>query len=266
MSKYTVELRELLEQGVDIGLKTYPIWSEDHREELNTKIINHYKYREIGFETPGRFIDELNIKMNEIMPYYNDLYKTTILEYNPIHNVDYEEEYTTTRDTTGSSDTIGSATSSDKTTSEGSESVDGTSNSTTTSDLSTSTNHANTKVDIDTPQSNIDVDNITTTYPYASNVSQDKNNETSTKNNTDTTTGSGTSNTESSSEVTNDSESSSEVNTNTSEKQTETHSKHLVGNYGMTSSQTLIKQERELIINIDMQIISQLRDLFMQVW
>ena len=266
MSKYTVELRELLEQGVDIGLKDYPIWKEDHRQELNQKIINHYKYREIGFETPGRFIDELNIKMNEIMPYYNELYKTTMFEYNPIHNVDYTEEYETKRDTTGSSETTGNATGKDTTTSEGSESVNGSSQSTTTNDLTTSTNHKNTKVDIDTPQSNVDVDNITSTYPYASNVSQDKNDETSTKNNKDTTSGSGTSKTESSSEVTNDSESSSEVNTNRTENQTETHSKHLVGNYGMTSSQTLIRQERELIINIDMQIIGQLRGLFMQVW
>lgn len=258
MSKYTVELRELLEHDVDIGLKTYPIWSEDHRQELNQKIINHYKYREIAFETPGRFIEELNIKMHEIMPYYNDLYKTTILEYNPIHNVDYTEEYETKRDTKGSSETLGSST----TNSEGSETVDGSSESTTTSDLSTSTNHANTKVDIDTPQSNIDVDNITTTYPYASNVSQDKNNETSTKNNKDTTSGSGSSTTD----MTNESQSESELNTNTTENQTETHSKHLVGNYGFTSSQSLIKQERELIINIDMQIIGQLRNLFMQVW
>lgn len=254
MAKYTVELRELIEQGVDIGLKTYPIWSEKHRQELNQKIINHYKYREIGFETPGRFIDELNIKMHEIMPYYNDLYKTTMFEYNPIHNVDYTEEYTTTRDKTGS------IANSETATSEGSGTVTGTSESSSQASQNNTINHTNTKVDIDTPQSDIDVDNITSTYPYASNVSKDVNTETNNQTNTGSATSNDTSTTETESKLTNDFESDTE------EKETETHQKHLLGNYGMTSSQTLIKQERELIINIDMQIIGQLRDLFMRVW
>lgn len=266
MSKYTVELRELIEQGVDIGLKNYPIWDEKHREELNKKIINHYKYREIGFETPGRFIDELNIKMDEIMPYYNDLYKTTMFEYNPIHNVDYTEEYTTTRDKTGSSETVGSVTNSETGTSEGSGSVTGTSESSSQANQNNTINHTNTKVDIDTPQSNVDVDNITSTYPYASNVSKEVNSETNNQTNTGSATSNDSSTTETESRLTNDFESDSNTSTDTEETETETHQKHLLGNYGVTSSQTLIKQERELIINIDMQIIGQLRDLFMRVW
>ena len=270
MSKYTVELRELLNQGVDIGLKNYPIWSEEHREVLNQKIINHYKYREIAFETTGRFIDELNIKMDEIMPYYNELYNTTMYEYNPIHNVDYTEEYTINRDTTGnvtntsegSSESVGNVTNKDVTTSTGSETSEINSNS------SNTRNHNNTKVDVDTPQSNIDVDNITSTYPYASNVSKETNTETNTVTNTDNstsnkeveTTNDFESDTTSTTDMTNSSE------TDTTEKQVETYSKHLVGNYGVTSSQTLVKQQRELIINIDMQIIAELHTLFMQVW
>lgn len=42
MSKYTTELRYLIENNFDIGLKTYPIFDENYREVLNTKIINHY--------------------------------------------------------------------------------------------------------------------------------------------------------------------------------------------------------------------------------
>lgn len=282
MSKYTVELRELLEQNVDIGLKNYPIWDETHREILNKKIINHYKYREIGFETPGRFIDELNIKMDEIMPYYIELYNTTMYEYNPIHNVDYTEEYTTTRDTTGnvtsnsegSSESIGSVKNKDVTSSEASESASTSQESTNTSTLETSTNHKNTKVDIDTPQSHVDVDNILETYPYASNVSSEGNNETSNKSNTDVASSSSSSEGSSESEVTNnfDSDTSSTTDmtnsseTDTTQKEVETHTRHLLGNYGVTSSQTLIKQQRELILNIDMQIIAELHNLFMQVW
>lgn len=255
MGKYTVELRELVKQGVDLGLKTYPIWSEEHREELNQKIINHYKYREIGFETPGRFIDELNIKMNEIMPYYIQLYETTLYEYNPIHNVDYTEENTTTRDSEGklSNKEIG--------TSEGSGTVTGTSESSSDSSIESDTSHNNKKVDVDTPQSAINVDSLTTgTIPYASNVTAEENTENTSQTNHGSATSSDSSTTETSSNLTTDFTSDSE------KSELETFKKHLSGNYGVTTSQNMIKQEREIIINIDMQIIGQLRNLFMQVW
>ena len=55
MSKYTTELRRLIESGYDLGLKTYPIFEESYRTILNGKILSHYKFREIGFETAGLF-------------------------------------------------------------------------------------------------------------------------------------------------------------------------------------------------------------------
>lgn len=76
MSKYTTQLRYLIEMNFDLGLKSYPIWDETHREELNNAIINHYKFREIGFETANLFKDRLNTKMSEIMPKYCKLYET----------------------------------------------------------------------------------------------------------------------------------------------------------------------------------------------
>lgn len=88
-SQTTLELRHFIEAGAclfDTGNKQYPIWREDHREELNTKIIEHYANRQIGFETFGRFKYELNVRMREIMPYYIDIWKTTQYEYNPIEN------------------------------------------------------------------------------------------------------------------------------------------------------------------------------------
>lgn len=75
MSKYTTELRYILETGYDLGMKDYPIWDEVHRNQLNQKIYNHYKFREIGFETVALFKDRLNTKMNEIMPKYCKLYE-----------------------------------------------------------------------------------------------------------------------------------------------------------------------------------------------
>ena len=81
MSSYTVELRQLIQNGYDIGLKDYPIFDESYRETLNNKIITHYWMREIGAETAGLFKLYLNRTMGEIMPYYNQLYKSTQLDF-----------------------------------------------------------------------------------------------------------------------------------------------------------------------------------------
>ena len=81
MSVYTTQLRWIVENGYDLGMKDYPIFDETHREELNKKIIDHYYLREIGFETVGLFKRHLNVRLNEIMPYYNELYKTIAVEY-----------------------------------------------------------------------------------------------------------------------------------------------------------------------------------------
>ena len=92
-SKVTITLREMVAAGSIIfdPDDKYPIWREDHRAELEKKILEHYAFRQIGFETPGRFIFEINKKMREIMPYYIDIWKTTQYEYNPIENYNMEE-------------------------------------------------------------------------------------------------------------------------------------------------------------------------------
>lgn len=78
MAYYTVMVVDLLKKGFDFGLNNYPIFDESYREQLNNKIIDHYAFEEIGFDTPERFRFELNKSMNEIMPYYNELYKAQI--------------------------------------------------------------------------------------------------------------------------------------------------------------------------------------------
>lgn len=78
MAKYTIELDALLRTGYDIGLKDYPIPSfadEAWRRHLNHKIINHYRYREIGNTAPDRWKLYLNNTMNEIMPIKNLMYE-----------------------------------------------------------------------------------------------------------------------------------------------------------------------------------------------
>lgn len=91
MAFVTPQLRRVLDMGYDLGLKNYPIFSESHRQELNEKIVNHFRYREIGYETVHQFIFALNRKMFEIMPFYNQLYESEELEISALTNYSYDE-------------------------------------------------------------------------------------------------------------------------------------------------------------------------------
>lgn len=83
MSNYSTELRYIIENGFDLGMDKYPVITEEYRSSLNQKIYDHYWFHEIGFETVQRFKHYLNATMNEIMPYYNQLLQSELLEINP---------------------------------------------------------------------------------------------------------------------------------------------------------------------------------------
>ena len=70
----------------------FPIYDEAYRTELEKKILRHFYTREIGYETVGLWKLKLEDKLNLIMPYYNKLYQSTLLEFNPLYDVDYRVE------------------------------------------------------------------------------------------------------------------------------------------------------------------------------
>lgn len=108
MSKYTTELRFICEQlaGYDESQPysktsaiievarpkifdfSYPIYDNNYKGVLETKILRHYYTREICSETYARWKMFLEERMNLIMPYYNQLYNSTLLEFNPFYDVD----------------------------------------------------------------------------------------------------------------------------------------------------------------------------------
>lgn len=97
MSQYTITIKQLSEMQYHFNLDLYPIFDEVYRQTLNDKILSHYWFEEIGFETPDRFNHYLALKMAEIMPYYNQLYKSELLTIDPLN--DFETK--TIKDTTG---------------------------------------------------------------------------------------------------------------------------------------------------------------------
>lgn len=75
MAKYTITIKTLIDNNFDFKMDSYPIFDENYRNTLNQNILYHYYENEIGFETASLFRFYLNQKLNEIMPYYNELYK-----------------------------------------------------------------------------------------------------------------------------------------------------------------------------------------------
>ena len=118
MAKYTTEVRSICEHYA--GLKEsagyssidsiiekaapkifdfdFPIYDEAYRTVLEKKILRHFYTREIGDETVGLWKLRLETKMNEIMPYYNQLYKSTLYDFNPFYDVDFARSHQTKTD------------------------------------------------------------------------------------------------------------------------------------------------------------------------
>lgn len=253
-ARYTEVLYNLLNNEqtkalIDEKMSTYPLYVSTSkqeygipniiptREELNKKILDYYKYREIGFETVGRFLDELEISLNEIMPYYNQLFFSADQDYNIIYNVDYKR--TIDRDLSGNT----TSTSTGETTS----------NSTDSNTTSTTTNLYNKNVESDTPQSQLGITNKQIdSVDYANKVTWNK----------DTTEQSGTS---TGTATTTADSTASGSGTN---KEIESTLETTKGNFGVVSAQDLIKKYRELIINIEQMIINDPRitELFMLIY
>ena len=195
MSKYTTELRYIIQSGFDLGLRNYPIFDENYRSKLNEKILNHYYMREIGFETAGLFKRYLNVKMEEIMPYYNQMYLSAQIEFNPFETYSTSEEYE--RSSTG--------------------------------DNTSQDEGENKSLQNDTPMGSLQ-------DPFSENYAT-----TSQKTNA----------------------------TNTSKLQsseTEKYNRKLSGKNDSKSNSQLLMEYRQSFLNIDMLIIEELDELFMQLW
>lgn len=127
MSKYTTEVRYICE--VSSGLKQsvgfddvnkilensvdkifdfdYPIFDEEYRRPLNIKILRNFYTREICEETVGLWKLRMQQTLCEIMPYYNQLYKSELEVINPLYNIDLNTTRTirdnTDKNSTGNS-------------------------------------------------------------------------------------------------------------------------------------------------------------------
>lgn len=202
-----IDLQRDKRNGFRIGLDIYPIFDDAYRLGLNQKIIDHYWNREIGLETVSQFVFNLRRKMNEIMPQYNQLYKSTQLQFDPLLSIDLA--------------TIRDDTANEKTT------ANNTQNTTTSQASKARTTH------LDTPQTELQGDED---YASSGDVSQSN------------TVGAG------GLLANSNGESDTTMNGKSSTK----------GRQG--SAARLLTEYRSTLINVDMMVVSELNELFMNVW
>lgn len=250
MSKYTTEVRFICETAS--GLReskgstdvdsiitsatpkifsfSFPIFDEKYRTILEKKILKHFYTREICEETVGLWKLRLDTKLNEIMPYYNKLYKSELLEFNPLYTTNLtrtkKTDYDSNKNTTNN----------------------GTVKSTSESNGSDTVTNSNVKIDLysDTPQGALTgVENET----YLTNARKTSDSGNSSSSTSNSITGN----------VTNSDSSTDALNS------TEDYLETVIGFEGSSASDLLIKY-RDTFLNIDMMVIEDLETLFFQLW
>lgn len=224
-TKLTVELRDLVESGVDVWAFDYPSYYKgEEKAAFEKKVIDHYYFRQIGQETTGRWLHYFRTRIREIMPYYLQLYESAALMAgieDPFGNVDIVETF----EQETASETSGTASGSDS----------GTTTTAGTHNADFERRYSN------TPQGSID--NLDTHLTEAT-----RENNTGNDNMTATSNGS------------NESQTASETSG------TVKHTFTKKGNQGVNTYAHDMKELRETFLNIDLMIINELKDLFLQVY
>ena len=279
MSKYTTELRFICETSAGLtdseGYTStkeiieksrkkifdfdYPIFDENYRSVLETKIIKHYYTREIGAETVGLWKFWLDERMNRIMPYYNQLYKSELLDFNPLYDTDIttdsnrkEKHEENTTDSNVRTDNLASS-------------------NTRTDDLKTSNEHEDHDTDSgtndslqaysDTPQNGL---TGVTNLNYLTNATKNTGSDSNTHNND------GSYETKNTGTQTNHATQTGTVSdSGTGTKNYDNvndYLEHVKGKRGTESYAKMLQEYRKTFLNIDQMVINSLSDLFMGVW
>lgn len=307
MSKYTTQVRFICETAAGLSESEgqasvkqiissaipsvfdfdFPIFDESYRNVLETKILKHYYTREIGLETVGLWKLKLDTKLNEIMPFYNQLYKSELIEFNPMYDVDLTRDHNLKREETtkqaatekgtiektGSVDDNTHTETNDNQNSESTTDIQNTTGSTSREQLGSNKTHYDKYSD--TPQGSLqNVQNDT--YLTNARMINDTDSQTGETTVSGNNTSNGTTTSNSSTDGTNDTERN--ISTNDSEEKNvsqnlnknlnsiDDYIEHVKGKNGGVSYSAMLNEFRTTFLNIDMQIIEELSDLFINLW
>lgn len=245
----TVELRELVENGVKLWDFDYPsFYTGEAKTAFEQKVIDHYYFRQIGQETPARFMHYFRTRIREIMPYYIQLYESERMMHSvedPFKSYDLTETFTSERSGSHSNESSASSSDSSETGSTGSNSSAGTDDNTHTGN--------NQRIFSDTPQGNIsNLDDHMTEATKESVSATDRRTMSNAVESSTNTNYSGSA--------------SSEASDSGESSESFTHTLHRYGNIGVQPLGQEINAYRSALLNIDKMIIDELNDLFLLVY
>lgn len=299
VSKYTTELRYICEELAGYAESqdyskiadiietarpllfdfSYPIYDKDYKSVLETKIIKHFYTREIGAETYGRWKLFLDVKMNLIMPYYNKLYQSELLEFNPLYNVDLTTDHQkdnggngeSQQNTTTSTSTDRTYNRTDEYTRNLTQTDDYTRNLTDSTEQTSADTQNQWNLNSDTPQGGIEGLESNNYLTSAQHNTGDNSTSASMTGTETGTTQTETTQAGSDSREINDTDNTNAKaigNTNGTTKYTDTESylEHVKGKTAGESYSKLLTEYRETFINIDNMIMQELEPLFLQLW
>lgn len=263
MSKYTTQVRFICENYANLDESagyddinnvlnlaaphvfsfSFPIYDEAHRLPLEMKILKHYYTREICAETVGRWKLFLEDRLNEIMPYYNQLYESAAMEFDPFLDTDY------TVDHAGDSSSEGSTHSEDsRTTNESGEEG---------REWSQHDKSSHWNLYSDTPQGGIvGIENASTSLSsnaYLTNATHEIHDGTGTGGQDDQ-------------DYSREGAQEGSSDTTSASSSEDSYLDKIKGKRGGQSYSKMLEEYRSTIINIDKMIIDDLADLFFTLW
>lgn len=116
MATYTMTIQEMvtqptqhrddltMKQRIDWGRSVlfddmeYPFFNERYQREFETHLIRHFFTREIGYETEWLFKFKLETWLQINMPYYNQLFESELIKYDPLSNINMRTQQDTQKD------------------------------------------------------------------------------------------------------------------------------------------------------------------------
>lgn len=221
----------------------FPFYDETKRQELETKIIKNYYFRQICCVDVEEWKLRVSNKLNQIMPYYNELYDSKKYLIDILDDVDYERKVEEGTISSGVENTSSNQTS-DSTSHNESNGMD--------SEVNNSSKKGVSRFS-DTPQGQLDSLEANTYLTNATIGDEDTNTD---RSGVSSRTGDNETNTET----------SGTFETSRSDTANRDRSERVKGKMGMKSKASMVIEYRKAILNIDMEVVGRLSDLFMNVY
>jgi hypothetical protein len=257
MSSYTIQLRSYVDElNIEAGITNvqdkienartqifdfdYPIFDNAYKPIFERHFIRNFFMREIGFETEGLFKFYLENWLTVNMPYWNKMFESELLIYDPLKNSVMDVTHTKKNDGSLNSKNDGTTKS----------------DSTTGSDANSTVTEKgfNRELESNNPDSRLSIttNNGQGVIEYASSIDESTNNNT-----TETASHTGGNNS---------SNASSSLNTTSSTNEVEDFVQHRAGKIGVQTFPKMIQEHRNALLRIEKQIFTEMNQLFMLVY